>query len=199
MRYVTISPENEGPIDVLALSTEDGRIIFYSTVDGLDKVPADNGSGSSIPTSCALGQLGGIADGIPGRVKDFEFLRLPSKEGSVSNFVIIAGSSDGSIRVWTLAREDFHPPSDNSATSTNGHNQIPLKKNDKQVNMVEGTPSAARQIGTLVGTYDTGYRITCLKAFVMVGSPSEEDPASEPEDPNGFGEDVQSSDGSGSD
>ncbi|KAI9873875.1 MAG: p21-activated protein kinase-interacting protein 1-like protein, partial [Pleopsidium flavum] len=82
VRYVTIAPEDKIFVDVLALSTEDGRIIFYSTTVGLDSVPDGKGSKVPIPKCRALGQLGGKIAGLPVRVKDFEFLHLPAREGS---------------------------------------------------------------------------------------------------------------------
>jgi len=198
VRYVTIAPENEGSVDVLALSTEDGRIIFYSTTSGSDSVPDGKGSEVPIPNCRALGQMGGRTAGLPGRVKDFEFLRLPAKEGLPGKFLMVSGSSDGAIRVWTLAKEDFDPRSYSITASTNGNIQNPLKKNDEEAAMVEGTSVAARQTGRLIGTYETGNRITCLKAFVMIGTPGQDNSVSEPKEPNNVKEDVESSDGSGS-
>lgn len=81
--------------------------------------------------------------------------------------VIIAAGSDGTIRVIHLsASELMNAPKD-------------------------GNP---RQIGNIIGSYETGNRITCLKAFVMLPPKETEDAfGDDDEEFGGFGEDLEES------
>ena len=137
--------------DVLAVSTEDGRIVFYNTTredetSTTDGVEGD--AGASIPDAEVIAQLGGKAAGLSGRVKDFEILMLPSSESEdgSSTAVIVTASSDGAIRLWYLLLND----------------------------LTTRKPDRGLQVGQLIGTYDTGNRTTCLKAFVMLPPVQEE-------------------------
>ena len=65
---------------------------------------------------------------------------------SLNGIVVVTASSDGSVRLWQLSTKD-------PGSSPEG-----------------GKP----QIGKLIGTHETGNRITCLRAFVMQ-PPREED------------------------
>lgn len=147
MKYIVHDPSRDDG-DLLAISTEDGRVIFYSTKK-LRQPEA--GSESSVPYAEAVAQLGGKPCGIPGRVKDFEVLSLQDEStGGRDGFLILTGGSDGIVRVWRLTGTDLTAVSkDRNSTNT-------------------------RQIGQLLGTYETGNRITCLKSFVMLPS---EDPS----------------------
>ncbi len=68
-------------------------------------------------------------------------------DGRVGSLIIVGGSSDGSIRLWKLQVAD-------------------LKPHENQT---------AKHVGSLMGMYETGNRITCLKAFVMLTRPEGED------------------------
>jgi len=141
--YKRLSLKDGGEKDVLAVSTEDGRIVFYSTGTTKKPIEADASNGVSIPDAQPLAQLGGKEAGISGRVKDFEIITLKNDpEPSAEMVLIITASSDGSVRVWELTSEDITP------------NKSPR----------------AIQVGKLLGTYETESRITCLKAFLMQGS-----------------------------
>lgn len=131
MRFLPL-PDAEQSI--LALSTEDGRIVFYD-VSAAEEA-ADAGK---LPLCPCVAQLGGAAAGITGRVKDFEIVSL---KGKGNPLVIITGSSDGAVRLWTVSGEQF-----------SGRNS-------------KDTP---KQIGRLIATQETGNRITCLGAFIMDG------------------------------
>ena len=72
---------------------------------------------------------------------------------SASTFVIVTGSSDGTVRTWSLDIKDL--------------------KDDAKIE--QGKGFTAKQVGTLLGTYTTGTRITCLKAFIMTGTPDTEE------------------------
>lgn len=123
--------------EVLAMSTEDGRIVFY---DAASVARADGENEQ--PNAKPLGQLGGRAAGITGRIKDFEILPIDGGDGQT---IIVTASSDGAIRMWHMSSREWK----------------------------DGSDETAQEVGKLVGTYNTGNRITCLRAFVMM--PAKED------------------------
>lgn len=110
-------------------------------------------SESHLPTLEAIGQIGGLTDGLTGRIKDFEILKLITADELDQKLLIVGGCSNGSLRLWVLDCTKF----------TTKH--VTLKGNpgaDSHVNRSQ-TP----QVGRLLGNYETGNRITCLKAFQM--------------------------------
>lgn len=137
---------------ILAISTEDGRVIFHDTSIISDKRPQSaNAKEDSEVLPCALvAQLSGPAVGILGRVKDFEIIPVANR-----GYLIITGSSDGSVRLWFVASSEVKAQ---PAASENG-----AEKADSGF--------SAKQVGTLIASYGTNARITCLKAFVMTGQP----------------------------
>ena len=141
--YMTVDEKEE--TQVMAISTEDGRILFYSTRPA-DLVAATSieGKDTPLPSAKLLAQLGGKAVGLSGRVKDFTVLNVG--EGASKYSVLIAGGSDGAVRVWKVLPSDL-------ALHT----------------------GEVKQIGSILGTIETNNRITCLKAFVMLPSMEEED------------------------
>lgn len=148
--------------DVLAVSTEDGRILFYDTTDIVEPQPVEPDIKPEIPVVDATCQLGGSAEGLTGRVKDFEILKLSGPE----DYAIITGSSDGAVRLWTVRESELVDDSSISR-DTNGEASIPASSDDGKANGNASKLSATRQVGSLLGTYEAGNRITCLKAFVM--------------------------------
>lgn len=145
--------EDKPTTTILAVSTEDGRILFYNTDNLADPVTSSSTNGnnpaSATPTSEATlqGQLGGKTVGITGRIKDFEALKVTSQTESLSSsgdsfLIVVTASSDGTIRMFSLTSQDLGS------------------------RVEEG--QAAPQVGTLMGAYETGSRVTCLKAFVML-------------------------------
>ncbi|QSZ37671.1 hypothetical protein DSL72_008770 [Monilinia vaccinii-corymbosi] len=140
LSYVQV--EDDEDTQVLAVSTEDGRILFYSTnVGGLDTAKPAEGKTQPIPAAKLFAQLGGKDGGVSGRIKDFAVLTIG--EGSSRDIIIVAAGSDGAVRLYKLS-----PAKD-------------LAQTGEKVN----------QVGKLIGTYETGNRITCLKAFVMLPTP----------------------------
>lgn len=119
---------------LLALSTEDGRILFYDTsVQTTD-------SSEPVKGARAVAQLGGRTAGISGRIKDFKLLQIKGEGINITGYIVVTASSDGSIKTWYIKASEVN-----------------LETNkDKVV-----------QIGNLIGTYETGNRVTCLDAFVM--------------------------------
>lgn len=136
---------------ILALSTENGRILFYDI-----RKTSEAASEKQPPTCSPIAQLGGEETGFGGRIKDFEILQMPESHRSASSpSFVVTGSSDGAVRIWKFSTSEIQ-----AKTEVNGE----AGKEDGK----SGLP----QIGTVVGTHETGHRITCLVAFVM-DSPQE--------------------------
>lgn len=152
MRFLPL-PDLEQSI--LAVSTEDGRVLFYDVSSDGKEADADK-----LPQCPCVAQLGGAAAGISGRVKDFEVMALKGKK----NLLIVTGSSDGAVRLWTVSGEQS------------------LGKASKE---------GPKQVGKLVATQETGNRITCLGAFVMDGKASDVDDEVEVEENGGAEEDEE--------
>ena len=164
---------NEMP-DILALSTEDGRILLYSTASiNIPKVDGPTVS-SSIPTCEPFGQIGEKISGSTGRVKDFEILKLPTKGTEAFQYIFIAGSSDGSVRLWTLKENYLELCSTYSTGMAKPCNEKSSKADGNLGETNHSDTESPAQIGQLLGTYETCNRITCLKAFVMKDSSAPE-------------------------
>lgn len=142
-------PSEDGP-NTLLVATEDGRILAYDTSA---TAPSENAEPKKeeMPSSKLLAQIGGPAAGITGRIKDFEV--LPYSATDKSKYLIVAGSSDGTVRLWLVDFAELQTGAESA----------------------KGTGFTANQIGRLLGTYSTGTRITCLKAYPMNGTPDEEE------------------------
>ncbi|KAK7969157.1 hypothetical protein PG988_008230 [Apiospora saccharicola] len=129
---------------ILAVSTEDGRIVFLST-DEQDLVQAEEATDSKkttkLPTAKVLGQLGGKEGGVAGRIKAFSLLRPDERKDEV---FFACGSSDGKLRLFQVTMKEL----------------VKSQKGDKPA-----------QVGKLIGTYNTDNRITCMEAFVMIPRP----------------------------
>ncbi|KAL2867955.1 putative 60S ribosome biogenesis protein Mak11 [Aspergillus lucknowensis] len=160
VKYVSVGAlEEDG--ELVAVSTEDGRVIFYSTKKL--RVP-DESDDSSIPYAEPVAQLGGKSQGFPGRVKDFETLSLKGQPGAKSDdFVVVTANSEGVVRAWRLLGADL------------------CQSGTKHTSDAKGL-----QVGRLLNSYETGNRITCLKAFVMM--PAEDPSTLEDLDESSHGE-----------
>lgn len=158
IKYFNFNQGDDGADELLAASTEDGRIIFYSTKE--TKPSDSDDSDSPIPDAQVRAQFGGKACGLSGRVKDFEILSLADSAAWKDHFLLVTCGSDGAVRVWLLRRGEFEKP-----------------KSGPQNGDTKGA-SQPRQVGKLLSTYETGNRITCMVAFVM----------QKPEDPSAMGE-----------
>ena len=199
MRYTPCKTSPSLGADFLTVSTEDGRLLFYSAARSnphKEGEEADKTTTSSISDCVLLAQLGGRSLGVASRMKDFEILKLSSEKERPAKTVAITGCSDGSVRIWLLdetelldkvvhARGTTEPEN-----TTNGHG-----------NGTSGTlGSDVQQIGKLIGTYETGHRITCLKAFVLLQPANSDEAKVEAgleEDFEGFGGSDGSSDENG--
>lgn len=135
-----ILPTDDADRSILTASTEDGRVLFFSTAtEDLNPMPALEGKEPGLPSARLIAQLGGKDAGVSGRFKDFKIVNTDDNK-----MVIITASSDGFIRLWALDGADL----------------LASRKQER-----------VEQIGKLVGTNDTGNRITCLEAFVMLPLP----------------------------
>ncbi|KAK4561008.1 Protein mak11 [Recurvomyces mirabilis] len=87
--------------EMLAVSTEDGRVLFFNTTD-----TAAGAEKGNLPICKCVAQLGGRAAGIAGRIKDLEVIELPASVSSAQNIVLlVTASSDGAVRIWTVPRD----------------------------------------------------------------------------------------------
>lgn len=167
LRYIDLGSADHSSANILAVSTEDGRIIFFSTNFTVAAKSETFEEDSHLPISPVLGEIGGEISGHRGRVKDFEILRVPGN-GDYSGILVVTSSSEGSIRIWELdllarlAEVQFSTPTLNPSEAVDGQHK-------------SSTTSKARlQVGQMLGEYETGNRITCLKAFIMVDKPDME-------------------------
>ncbi|KAF8467646.1 WD40-repeat-containing domain protein [Kalaharituber pfeilii] len=204
MHYVEV-PEQE---HVLAISTEDGRVIFYSTTPPIRPKPADppatrddkakkeskekggvkgNGHKYDIDNPVVLGQLGGREMGMVGRVKDFVIVDVnvsytsesdsTEKEGDERNeknnrkktFFTITAGSDGTIRIWSLHVEQLAPTAPTPQERASKMVKISTSENvGVKAKAAQTEPALkVKQVGNLLGIYETGRRITCLTGMVM--------------------------------
>ncbi|KAL1839694.1 hypothetical protein VTJ49DRAFT_1259 [Mycothermus thermophilus] len=160
IRYVEVDQEREE--SVLAVATEDGRVVFVSTAkEDLVVPPAaaakagDDGNDKkknntpTVPAAKPLGQLGGKEAGVTGRVKDFVVLPVEDEDDGQRSFFIVTAGSDGRIRVWHLSASEL-------GAAAGG---------DK-------AGAEPKQVGKLLGAYETQNRITCLGAFIMIPRPA---------------------------
>ena len=153
IRFLTTASEDKLG-NVLAVSTEDGRILFYNV-----RIPSEEADPQKLPSAPQIAQLGGRTAGIDGRIKDFEVLRIPrTADDEDSPLLIVTGGSDGTVRLWTLSSSEVEKSTDQSS---DGQEAINGK--------INGAGKTGRQVGDLVGALETGNRITCLGAFLMDG------------------------------
>ncbi|EHA50819.1 hypothetical protein MGG_06429 [Pyricularia oryzae 70-15] len=154
-------------VSFLAVSTEDGRICFFSTKTQDLQESKDEGKDGAkktdhLSTAKLLGSVGGKDAGVTRRIKDF--VVLPGAEKAQQKHrVIVSGSSDGKIHVWKVER--------NALVSSKG------------------------PIGKILGSYETQNRITCLTAFDMIPRPEGLDDEGGEDEEVESGEEVDSEDG----
>ena len=146
---------------MLAVSTEDGRILFYSStaskLSETDESQSNQENGLREP----ICQLGGKQSGLTGRIKDFEVMEIPTTRPTSICFIVITASSDGSIRLWSLTENELNMDNDLTA-STHLSKEVDNIISSK----IELEPQP-HQVGRLLGLYESGRRITCLQAFIM--------------------------------
>lgn len=173
MEYIELSRNNDDDdsatttTTLLAVSTEDGRVLFFSTADDDIQPPAE---GQTYGTARLVASLGGRSAGVTSRIKDFAVLRSAARPGTL---LLAAGCSDGKVHLWRIAESELV-----AAAESKNESKSKSKETEKDGAVVE------RKVGSLVGVYDTGNRITCLAAFVMIPRPEdvEEEDEDEEED-----------------
>ena len=175
IRYVGPTSQQQHELEFLAVSTEDGRILFYPTILDSESKASNPSVQSSLPTLPAIGQIG---QGQSNRIKDFEVLSIHAAKTSSISLVVVSGSSDGTIRIWLLDPEIFsvHSLKTKRPPDFNGKGLSEPKSTEVKRQGSAQDPASPASIGKLLGTYNTGNRITCLKAFVMCDSISRDTP-----------------------
>lgn len=101
------SEEEEGghTDSLMAVSTEDGRVLFFSTkTEDLVKQDGEEGEPEKLPLAKLIAQVGGKEAGVTTRIKDFAVLRSGLNAGML---YVAAASSDGKVRVWTVTDEQL--------------------------------------------------------------------------------------------
>ncbi|KAI5820759.1 WD40-repeat-containing domain protein [Pyronema omphalodes] len=143
IRFVTLPKQLLGQEEeeVLVVTTEDGRVLFFSP------------NAASVDEPKLLGTLGGRRMGMMGRVKDFSVVQTGGRV-----FVITAGS-DGVVRIFDLCGEG------SGIEVEEGETETAKKIGDKPTEEVK--VPGDRQVGKIVGIYETTRRITCMVTMVM--------------------------------
>jgi protein MAK11 len=98
---------------------------------------------SSANSPTLIGFLGGKHIGMPGRIKDFDTLTIYGK------IYLITAGTDGVVRIWDLG--------------------VDSEKGGGEMKKIRIDSGEGRQIGQLVGIYETERRITCLGVMKMGG------------------------------
>ncbi|CAK7201253.1 Protein mak11 [Sporothrix eucalyptigena] len=161
--------DKTGLFSLLAVATEDGRILLCSTRPEdvvVASAAADEQKTAPLPSARLIGQVGGGAiggaAGASGRVKAFKILPVlepvaSDKKRLQRAWYVVAASSTGVLCVWKITGKELRSAWKNSsAVSASGS---------------AAAASAATLLGTLLGTYQTRDRITCVEAFVMIPRP----------------------------
>lgn len=146
-----------GGQEYLAVSTDSGEILFFdTTISGVE--------GSELPVLQPVSYTGGTKHSIKTRIKDFQIMDLTTH--GLPGRLIVAGSSNGDVRLITVTEEELRQPS-----SEDGF------------------------IGSVSSdVHQTGNRITCLVAFVMLPAHDVGAGLSESEGASGSGPETDSED-----
>ncbi|POR37897.1 Protein MAK11 [Tolypocladium paradoxum] len=155
--YVTV--DEEAGLSLAAVSTEDGRIVFFSTqADDVSKPEDVKGKPQTLDVAKLVGFVGGKPAGVTGRIKDFVVVRSEANAGTL---YVMGASSEGRIRLWMLQAKEL-------------------------LAAAGAEKPSGKPLGKPVGTYETQNRITCLAAFLMIARPEgaedSEDEVDESED-----------------
>lgn len=153
-----VSVEEEGP-SLLAVSTEDGRVLFFSTKVE-DLVPAEKKDDEEddeerLPSAKLLASVGGREAGVMSRIKDFTIIRRAEA------FYVVGASSDGKIWIWRIGKTEL-------LGAAKGKDKVKSKGKGKGKNEEK---NEVTEVGSLLGTYGTQNRITCLESFEMIPRP----------------------------
>lgn len=173
IRYLTRRGEQG---NVLAISTEDGRVIFFGTDEAsLDTATAaaganaTNGNDSAPPFFKPLAHLGPlpVAGARASRIKDFAVLKplaTPASDDDGNGddndgseiqvsvpeiYYIVTATSEGTVKTWSLRASELD------------------RRDSQQKKKKDGDEVRDVQVGEMLGSYETGRRITCLEGFIM--------------------------------
>lgn len=162
--YVTV--DAAAGLSLLAASTEDGRIAFFSTRAEDMRGPQDGEGGdeaegqpaqTTVAAAAAanratlrrakpVGYVGGREAGVAGRIKDFAAVG-----GEAGRLYVAGATSAGTVRLWRIRADELAAAG--------------------------GGPSGP--VGKLLGTYETQNRVTCLAAYRMIARPEGADESEE--------------------
>ena len=173
IRFVpSVSGEADEP-GYVAVSTEDGRVLFF--VAAPDVASNQNGVEADaempVPACKLVGQLGGKAQGVTGRIKDLEILDLQLQPDGAPSRLVIAAGSDGVVRLWLLDESRMSP---REKTQNGGGGILNGTSHDAAEESDPPKKAAVPQAGEVIGVCETSNRITCLKAFILLDRPEED-------------------------
>ena len=168
-------PETLQQPNILLVSTEDGRVLVYDTSatdasSSTDQQQQHNAFAKSkqqdttIPPAKLIAQIGGPAAGITSRIKDFELVPL-----SPHSCMLVTASSDGTVRLWALHTSELDTSNQQQQQQQQQKDSVPAAATTAAKGF------SAPSIGSLLASYSTGTRITCLKAFPLTGDPDDAD------------------------
>ena len=162
-RYIVLDAEKADA--VLAVSTGDGRVVFFSTAER-DLFPSPS-PGGNMRVARQFAQLGGKDVDSSVRIKDFEILDL--EDDAERSLLVVTGSADGSVRLWRVGLEGLRRARGEalSPVSCSSEDEGNKQKDETETK----TRNNPRQVGEMMGKYETDNRITCLAAFVMIPRP----------------------------
>ncbi|KAL8655706.1 MAG: hypothetical protein Q9210_000728 [Variospora velana] len=161
VRYVDHGNNDQIGPNVLAVSTENGRVMFFSTNPASIRNSASSDLGHQLPICPVIGEIGSEGGDSKSRVKDFVILNTTADGSSSMPRLLVTASSEGLIIIWSLnlaQSASFNRPASPSKSINGGPDGGP---SDQVVSAI------VPQVGRLLGKYETGNRITCLKAFIM--------------------------------
>ncbi|KAI9809525.1 MAG: hypothetical protein M1826_003872 [Phylliscum demangeonii] len=169
IRYLKL-PGDLAQSPILTLSTEDGRLLFCSTSSAPGATLSEAGVDGPVPAAPVVAEMGGKSVGVTARIRDFVIVDLKPAAADEADaspaFLVVTGSSDGSIRLWSVDVDDLQ------------EGNIPGPSTRKVAHATDASP---RQIGRLLGRYDTRRRISCLAAFPLAAEPGGPDAVHEAE------------------
>ena len=167
MKFLRRNNETENQPDLLAISTEIGRIVIFSlSASSRQETGIQEDDEAVVPLCTALAQLGGHANDSKIRIKDFEVFDIETAPDLPPETLVVAARSNGLIQLWTIGGSeiDRYATLEKATGHANGDVHI---TNGAEVYSKEEEGSIP-QVGRLVGSYETGNRLTCLKAFVLM-------------------------------
>lgn len=104
-QFFYVAADEDKDATLLAVATEDGRILFFSTkTSDLTEPETSDDKKASLPIAKLVAQIGGKDAGVTGRIKDFVVVQSQVEAGML---YVAGGSSDGKLRLWKLTGRDL--------------------------------------------------------------------------------------------